>query len=275
MRLPEKHFIVSEQFHFLYIPLEKVACSAIKSWVIELAEGRGAAHGIDPNAHIRARYELQAQSAEVQRRLLSDKRLFRFAFVRNPWDRLVSGFLNKFVPWKSPAQKFAEEHSRRLRWSRAVNRLSAGWLCSSGKASSERWREELTFRQFVAELRQRNPRKFDLHWRPQYLFFGPQTLDFLGRFEHLADDFRTLCQKLNVSGDLPEANKTRRDSAVHRNLADAPLAELRSLAGFPGYSWFYTPDLAEQVAELYAEDIQRFGYESKRPGLNLETARAA
>ena len=275
MRWPEKHFVASEQFRFLYIPIEKVACSALKCWVIELAEGRGAAHGIDPNAHIRARYELQAQPAEVQRRSLLDKRLFRFAFVRNPWDRLVSGFLNKFVPWKSPAQKFAEENSRRQRWHRAVNRLSAGWLCSSSKASSQRWREELTFRQFVSDVRQRNPRTLDLHWRPQHLFLGSQPLDFLGRFEHLAEDFRTLCQKLNVSGDLPEANKTRRDSAVLRNLADAPLAELRALAGFPGYSWFYTPELAEQVAELYAEDIRRFGYESKRPGLNLETAWAA
>lgn len=275
MRWPEKHFVVCEQHSFLYIPIEKVACSALKSWVIELAEGSGTARGVDPNAHIRARYELQAHSTEVQRRLLHDTRLIRFAFVRNPWDRLVSGFLNKFVPWKSPAQKFADEHSRRLRWSRAINRLSAGWLCPSGKASSQSWREELTFRQFVAELRQRNPRKFDLHWRPQYLFLGPQPLEFLGRFEHLAADFRTLCQKLNVSGDLPEANKTRRDSAVHHNLADASLAELRSLAGFPGYSWFYTPDLAEQVAELYAEDIRRFGYESQRPELNLETARAA
>ncbi|MBC7855028.1 MAG: sulfotransferase family 2 domain-containing protein, partial [Pirellulaceae bacterium] len=261
MRWPEKHFVASEQFQFLYIPIEKVACSALKSWVIELAEGQGAANCVDSNAHIRSRYELQAQPAEVQRRWLHDKRLFRFAFVRNPWDRLVSGFLNKFVPWKSPAQKFAEEHARRLRWSRAINWMSAGWLCSSGKASSQRWREELTFRQFVAELRQRNPCRFDLHWRPQHLFLGTQPLDFLGRFENLEDDFRTLCQKLNFSGNLPEANKTRRDAAVLRNLADAPLSELRSLAGFPGYSWFYTPDLAEQVAELYTEDIRRFGYD--------------
>ncbi len=275
MHWPEKHFVVCEKFHFLYIPIEKVACSALKSWIIDLAEGQSASRTVDPNAHVRAFYELHSQPADVQSRWLHDRKLFRFAFVRNPWDRLVSGFLNKFVPWKSPAQKFADEHSKRLRWSRAVNRLSSGLLCASGKASSERWREELTFRQFVAELQRRNPHKLDLHWRPQHLFLGSQPLDFLGRFEYLADDFRTLCRKLNVSGDLPEANKTRRDSAVLRNLADAPLAELRSLAGFPECSWFYTCDLAAQVAEIYGLHIRRFGYKYKRPALNHETARAA
>jgi len=275
MRWPENHFVVCEKFHFLYIPIEKVACSALKCWVIELAEGKVASRGVDPNAHVRAFYELQAQPADTQGPWLHDRKLFRFAFVRNPWDRLVSGFLNKFVPWKSPAQKFADEHSKRLRWSRAINRLSAGLLCSSGKESSARWREELTFRQFVAELRQRNPRKFDLHWRPQHLFLGSQPLDFLGRFEYFADDFRTLCRRLNVSGDLPEANKTLRDSAVLRNLADAPLAELRSLAGFPECSWFYTPDLAAEVGKLYEQDIRQFGYQSSQPRIKVKPARAA
>jgi len=275
MRWPEKHFIVCEPHRFLYIPIEKVACSALKSWVIGLAEGEDAARGVDPNFHVRARYELQAQPQQVQRRWLRDEGLVRFAFVRNPWDRLVSAFLNKFIPWKSPAQRFADEHTRRLRWRRAINRLSAGWFCSRGAESSACWRDELTFRQFVAELRQRNPRKFDLHWRPQHLFLGEQPLDFLGRFERLGADFAALCQKLNLPGKLPEANKTKRDSAVLRNLADCPLAELRSLPGFPGYSWFYTPDLAEQIAEIYAEDFRRFGYESERPLLTTEAAQAA
>ena len=91
----------------------------------------------------------------------------------------------------------------------------------------------------------------------------------------MADDFRTLCQRLNVPGDLPEANKTKRDSAVLRNLADAPLAELRTLAGYPGFSWFYTPYLAEQVADLYAEDIRQFGYAADQPALNPQQNRAA
>ncbi len=275
MRWPENHFVVCEKFQFLYIPIEKVACSALKSWVIELAEGSGASRGIDPNAHIRAGYELQAQPPEVQSRWLQDRQLLRFAFVRNPWDRLVSAYLNKFVPWKSPAQKFADEHSKRLWWSRAIHRVSAGWLCSSGKASSEQWRETLTFRQFVAEIRQRNPRTLDLHWRPQHLFLGSQPLDFLGRFEYLVDDFHTLCRKLKVSGDLPEANKTRRDAAVLRNLADAPLSELRTLAGYPEYSWFYTPDLAAEVGKLYEQDIRQFGYQSKQPGIEVMRSRAA
>jgi hypothetical protein len=260
MRWPEKHFVFSEQHRFLYIPIEKVACSSLKSWVIELNEGGGPTIQFDPNAHIRSHYELQALPVVAGHRLLRDKSLFRFAFVRNPWDRLVSGFLNKFVPWKSPAEKFAAEHDRRMKWRKAVNRISAGWFCRCCQSTSAQWRDDLTFRQFVAQVRQRNPRKLDLHWRPQHLFLGSQKLDFLGRFENLADDFRILCGRLELRGELREANKTSRNPSVHRHLADAPLAELRTLAGFPGYQWFYTPDLIEKVADLYAEDIRQFKY---------------
>jgi hypothetical protein len=274
MRWPEKHFVLSEPFRLLYIPIEKVACSALKSWVIELHEGTGQTIQFDPNAHTRSRYELQAHSWTTVRQALRDKSLFRFAFVRNPWDRLVSGFLNKFVPWKSPAAKFAAEHDRRMKWRKALHRFSAGLLCRDCQSTSARWRDDLTFRQFVAEVRQRNPQRLDLHWRPQHLFLGSVKLDFLGRFENLADDFRALCTRLKLAGELRETNKTSRTPSVHRHLADASLAELRTLSGFPGYQWFYTPDLVEKVADLYAEDIRRFKYTFQQASV-ARSARAA
>lgn len=274
MRWPEKHFVVSQQHRFLYIPIEKVACSSLKAWVIGVNESGRTTIPFDPNAHARSHYELQALPAAAARRLLKDKSVFRFAFIRNPWDRLVSGFLNKFVPWKAPAEKFAAEHEKRMNWRKAINRVSAGWLCRNSRSTSTTWRDDLTFRQFVAEVRQRNPRKLDLHWRPQHLFLGSMKLDFLGRFENLAADFRTLCSHLQLPGELPESNRTSRTPSVHRHLADAPLAELRTLAGFPGYQWFYTPDLIEKVGDLYAEDIRRFRYAYQQTSM-VRSARAA
>jgi hypothetical protein len=187
----------------------------------------------------------------------------------------VSGFLNKFIAWKIPAQRFAQEHERREQWQRVAGWLTAGWLASSQDLTVERWRDRLTFRQFVARLRETNPARYDLHWRPQHLFLGATQLDFVGRFERLADDFCALSRRLGIPSELPEKNTTRRDTAVEANLADCPLAELRSLRGFPEYSQFYTPDLRAQVAEIYAEDIHRFGYEFRKRDLTSSAASRA
>jgi hypothetical protein len=267
MRWPERHYLVSETHGFLYAPIAKVACSALKAWMIELEEDSGTAARVDSHEYARDHYELQCHPATDARRFLRDTNLFQFAFVRNPWDRLVSAFLNKFVPvrngaLKLPARQFLRDVERRRRVRRFTDIVTAGWLGSSKPASPlNETADAFTFRHFVAELTQCNPRKFDLHWRPQSMFLGNLRLDFVGRFEHLDRDFRTLCQRLNLASELPLRNKTERGCATVDCLADWPLAELRGLPAFPGYSQFYTPDLAAQVATIYAEDVRRFGYE--------------
>ena len=42
-------------------------------------------------------FKLHHQSQQLGRRPLIEEGWFRFAFVRNPWSRLVSVFVNKFL----------------------------------------------------------------------------------------------------------------------------------------------------------------------------------
>ena len=114
---------------------------------------------------------------------------FAFAFVRNPWDRLVS-------------------------W---VHRTSA-----------------ITW----------PPDRFDqLGLEPQVDYIldenGKPLVNFIGRFESLADDFNTICGHLGIA--TPELHHLNRSEHRH-------------------YRECYDETAMQFVTDNYAEDIERFGY---------------
>jgi hypothetical protein len=89
------------------------------------------------------------------------KTYFSFGFVRNPWDRLLSGFLD----FKQNRRNF----------------------------------QNIDFKYFVHHLRDSNILN-DVHFRPQkeFLVDGEDAVSFIGRFENLADDFMTICNNINI-----------------------------------------------------------------------------
>jgi hypothetical protein len=142
---------------------------------------------------------------------------FKFAFVRNPWDRLVSAY--EFL-------------------------RAGGW-----HAGDRRWAAEhvTVYGSFEAFVRKGLPRPEVMAWRhfqPQRPFLAdPLTgrigVDFVGRFESLQADFRTIAERIGIRAELP-----------HRN---------RSRAATP-YRDAYTPATAAVVRRLYARDVDAFGY---------------
>jgi len=73
-------------------------------------------------------------------------------------------------------------------------------------------------------------------------FAGKQIVDFVGRFESLDSDFRTICDRLGLHLWLPV-----------RNSSDTR-----------PYQEFYSNFSRKAVEQLYAADIERFGYEFGR-----------
>jgi hypothetical protein len=65
------------------------------------------------------------------------------------------------------------------------------------------------------------------------------NVDYIMRFENLADDFRTLCAALDISPvTLPQYNRSNREH----------------------YSKYYDDELRELVRERFAAEIERFGH---------------
>jgi len=106
---------------------------------------------------------------------------FKLAFVRNPYDRLVSC-------WKS---KTSMEHYK-------------GWPSSPfAKAVNT------SFLEFINMIREDHINKNDRHIIPQVCLV-PQDIDFIGRFETIQKDFNTVCTKLGITQcTLPHKNKSK------------------------------------------------------------------
>ena len=110
--------------------------------------------------------------------------LFKFAFVRNPWDRFVSAF----------------EYIKRGGIPKLDSYCTRSYLM----------KQKPTFKNFI---------KAEHTWS-RWVFFFPQVnfisingsiaLDFVGRFENLQNDFDYVCDQINHGRiKLPHINKTK------------------------------------------------------------------
>lgn len=112
---------------------------------------------------------------------------FKFAFTRNPFDRLVSAYF----------------HLKRGGMQRRVS----PWIERTILPYE-------AFSDFVRHGLRNEDVRSDLHFRPQHSFIcdrrGKLQTDFLGRFERLDRDFATVAATLGVNAELPELNKSDR-----------------------------------------------------------------
>lgn len=145
-----------------------------------------------------------------------------FGFVRNPWSRLVS--------WWAMVERFAELAEQGVESARARFDRNAFLRTSRGYAD---------FETFVL----RGPDELERLRTPQlaYLTAQGRGVDFLGRTESLQRDLETVFEHLGL--DFPV-------ELPHRN--QSPHAH---------YTTYYSDASRQRVAELFAADIDAFGYE--------------
>ena len=120
---------------------------------------------------------------------------FKFTFVRNPWDRLVSAFYF----------------------------LKSGGITDEDKRfSAKNLARYDTFEKFVTEwVTPQNIMRY-YHFQPQVHFLcvdnRPPRLDFMGYYENIAEDFSFVCNRLGVKADLVFWNKARIGRGGYRTL---------------------------------------------------------
>jgi chondroitin 4-sulfotransferase 11 len=139
-------------------------------------------------------------------------RYFTFGLVRNPWDLVVSSY-----------EFFQVRHSTGLAFRDFVlssadpsRRARDGWTHASW------WREG---------------GRCQLDWLSDDR--GELLVDFIGRFERLAEDFAEICRRLSIpSRPLPHESRMRRGP----------------------YAGYYDEETRRRVAEIFARDVERFGY---------------
>lgn len=120
---------------------------------------------------------------------------FKFAFVRNPWDRLASAY------------RFLKAGGITIQDARFARRHLAPFD---------------SFESFVLDwVTPDNVMRY-WHFMPQTHFISDERLhpvvDFLGYFENLDADFATVCRRLGVSRKLALLNSTMRKGVSYRSL---------------------------------------------------------
>jgi hypothetical protein len=272
---PIANYFVSTKNKLVYCPIQKVACSSIKIWWVKSELGSHLSHTTygdqkppeqfpedaswDYVAHDRMDpFVLWDQWEELGMEPFESNEWFRFVFVRNPWARLVSCFLNRMVSRNATSESLIDNYD--ALFEQRSQGVASG---EEGEAPAD-WRQRLTFRKFVRYLANcdLDHGNVDHHWLPQYRFLGETQFHFVGRFEQFRDDFAVIRRRTGSTAELIRANRTEyfdfdQDS---RNYADYPVQALLEMPKKPDYRHFYTPELKRAVAQLYARDIEQFGY---------------
>jgi hypothetical protein len=135
---------------------------------------------------------------------------FKFCFVRNPWDRLVSGFF--------------------------YLRFGAGIGNRTG--SEDQIEKYNDFQSFVSGWLTEDNVRSSLHFKSQYPFICDRSMrvqmDFVGRIENITADFKTICEHLNIKAELQRLNMSD-----HRHYSEYYTAKLREMV-----SSVYAEDIA-------------------------------
>ena len=197
-----------DRLGIVYTALAKVANTSIKHALIK---GEGLGDFEKPHAQDIPVRTINSAEA-VQRR----SELFSFAFVRNPWDRLVSCWADKC----------------------GVN--------SDVDMSGYGLPRGVSFEDFVGVVSQLSDPYSEIHFKSQtpFLCHGPQIApSFIGRFEHLRHDWRTV-QNVVMS---------------RTGIALSDLRQLRASERRP-YRDYYSRRMAMMVEERYQADVDLFGY---------------
>ena len=163
-------------------------------------------------------------------------RFFKFAFSRNPFDRLVSGYRSAVVG--------NAEHGATNIPGTSHNEGPRDRLLKP-RLEWEILQDFRDFEHFVTEwVTPGNTRRFE-HFRPQHRFAcspdGQLQLDFVGHFESIDRDYAIVAERLGVKTDLRHENRTlgKKDRS---------------------YLDYYTPSTRRIVERIYRKDLDLFDY---------------
>ena len=214
--------ILLSPYDAVYIEVPKVACTSLKMAFAALLDIDLAASDGDPH---QAAFPFTAPSVDPHGRLFPG--LFAFAFVRNPWDRLVSCYRDKIAGEVEAFTHFA------------IRPGVADCL-----APFEAFSANMSFEAFVDAVASIPDTNADAHFRSQYTFLtneaGEVAVDFVGRFEHLSRDFERVKR--------------------HAHLPNLMLSRYQAASRQVNYADYYTPRTREVVAERFKTDVWLFDY---------------
>ena len=251
----QSNWIINHKYKFIYCPILKVATTSMATTMLLLSDCRYKEEIIEAGdktirSYVFSHLKLSNYRYQEARQFIDDPSYFKFTIVRNPWSRLVSAYLDKFVIHKKTAI--------------SSTKLIEDAVYEKAGIPVDR-QKSVNFRQFVEYIMAKDENKLNAHWKPQNLFFEGVNFDFIGKLESLREDFAIVKDKLNLDIELPYSSARKANysqTEIDRTCyAEYYPQELQQLAKLPKYKQFYNPELIALTSEKYRQDIEQFGYE--------------
>jgi hypothetical protein len=145
--------------------------------------------------------------------------------VRNPFERLVSCYRDK-VLYSGPNEIYSAPYFERYYYFPIPANIPFG--------------------EFVERVARIPDCLADRHFKSQcaYLYHeGSLLVDYIGKFENLAEDWKTLAEKYGFDTALAHNNSTKAKAGTHRD-----------------YRAYYTKELTQLVYQRYKADVELLGY---------------
>lgn len=205
LRWPYSGMMASESQRLLYVPIAKCACTTLKTLMIELADVPRQKLASQMGVHwVTDRFntgvQLKDKPMEVAREILASPDYFKFTVIRDPVERIISAYLEKFV--------YKRHNPRNLLHTRPVLEQ----VQQTADIDIERG---ITFEDFVAHITRCSPHDLDSHWRPQYLYIkGVPHFRGIYRLEHITQLANDLGKRLGRSITLDHQNRTEKSNSM-------------------------------------------------------------
>ncbi len=194
---------ISHKHKFIYYTIPKVASTTIISFIITIDEIKITLDEIKQNPSLHR--TIMPRIFRPEHRSARYKDYFHFTFVRNPYDRLLSCYINKVY---KPALS---------------NREDRNFVKGYGNLVGFK---KMSFSDFVHFVTQIPDEHCDPHFSPQHRLLDLETLDFIGRLENFEQDFSYVKERISLSDDIkPETlNASKHDP--YQNYYDDELRKM-------------------------------------------------
>lgn len=208
--LPEYHIVDGVGVGLVYAAVPKVACTSVKEALAEAAQSHS-------GVRLRSGSRLSNETDDY----------FKFAFVRNPFDRLVSCYEDKVrgIDQNGGGYYFSSRYNNWFVWT----------------IFGEKFHSAMTFDEFVSLVARIPDRLSDIHFRSQCsLLFSHRVMkpDYIGRFESIDKDWEYISTRFDLA-PLRSRNVSRRSA-------------------WPEY--YANQATISTVWSRYRKDIETFGY---------------
>ena len=237
--------IICHKYKFIYCPIPKNACTSVKIWILKLYNDKRVKTltGIPlvKYAHTNSTIKY-IPVATINNPKYKD--YYKFVIVRNPIDRCLSVYNDKFI------QSYKRGDWKNSPWEKIANK------CNS--------KNGISFSQFINCILPNGKQTVysEVHWKSQYLIghFATVKYDSIIKMENLADDIDVLYEKLQIPSsyrNISIINPTRHleNSNNLNQLLHTGNYQLKEVLPFS-----ILDKVRREISEKYKQDINYFGY---------------